>query len=74
MIHLKHLPTKLSVNAYSRDGTVLLAFDLDPSLTPDFAGFAIQFTPPNDTPFYLSNQLDFEAPITATTTLPSRRP
>lgn len=68
MIHSNHLSAGLSVSAYPGDGTVLLAFDLDPSLTPDFAGFAIQCTPPHGTPFYLSNRLSFETPITVTTT------
>jgi phosphatidylserine/phosphatidylglycerophosphate/cardiolipin synthase-like enzyme len=58
----------LSVKAYRGDGSILLAFDLDETLTPGLAGFAIQCTPPNRPAFYLSNRLGFHSGTTTATT------
>jgi hypothetical protein len=60
----------LSVVAYRGDGSVLLAFDLDPSLTENLAGFAVQRTAPDGTQWYLPNRLRFGGNVTADTTLP----
>jgi hypothetical protein len=56
----------LAVKVYTADGAVLFAFDLDQALTPGFAGFAVQCTPPASAgqPYYLTNRLDFSSPVT----------
>ncbi len=58
----------LSVKAYRADGAFLLAFDLDQTLTPGLAGFAIQCTPPSGTPYFLPNRMGFTSDITSQTT------
>ena len=58
----------ISIKAYPGDGTVLLTFDLDPTLTQNLAGFAIHCTPPQGQPYTLSNRLNFATPVTAATT------
>jgi phosphatidylserine/phosphatidylglycerophosphate/cardiolipin synthase-like enzyme len=58
----------LTLKAFRGDGGVLLGFDLDQNLTTNFAGFAVQCTPPNGSADYLLNRLSFDTPITATTT------
>ncbi len=58
----------LSVKAYRADGAFLLAFDLDQSLAPGLAGFAIQCTPPSGTPYFLPNRIGFTSNITSQTT------
>jgi hypothetical protein len=50
------------------DGAALLAFDVDESLAPDLAGFAIECTPPGGDAYPVLNRLSFEQPITAETT------
>ena len=57
----------LSVTAYRGDGSVLLAFNLDDTPKPGFAGFAIKCTPPKGAAFYLKNRLSFDKPNTAET-------
>ncbi len=58
----------LTVKAYRGDGSILFAFDLDESMTPGLAGFAIQCTPPGKSAFYLSNRLNFASATTSATT------
>lgn len=49
------------------DGAALLAFDVDPELAPDLAGFAIECDPPGGDPYPVLNRLSFEQEITAAT-------
>lgn len=63
----------LSLKAYRGDGGVLLTFDLDQHLTANFAGFAVQCTPPHGPEAYLLNRLSFDTPVTATTTARQRQ-
>ncbi len=58
----------ITATAYRGDGMVLLAFDLDQTLTKDLAGFAVQRKPPGGQPTYLLNRLNFSTPITSKTT------
>lgn len=58
----------LAVKAYRADGSLLLAFDLDPSLTANLAGFAIQCTPPSGDPYFIPNRLSFSSAFTSQTT------
>jgi phosphatidylserine/phosphatidylglycerophosphate/cardiolipin synthase-like enzyme len=57
----------LSSTAYRGDGAVLLAFDLDESLTSGLAGFAIQYTSPTGQSFYVPNRLSLGTAVTAAT-------
>jgi hypothetical protein len=53
----------LSVAAYPGDAKMLLAFDLKTEAARrNLAGFTIQVTPPGSAPYYLWNNLSFEAP------------
>jgi hypothetical protein len=63
----------LRLKAYRGDGSVLLAFDLDPSQASGLAGFSIQRTAPDGTSSYLLNRLNFNTPVTNQTT-PAQRP
>jgi hypothetical protein len=58
----------LAVKAYRGDGSALLAFDIDPKLAPDLAGFAIECDPPSGKSYPLLNRLSFAQEITAKTT------
>jgi phosphatidylserine/phosphatidylglycerophosphate/cardiolipin synthase-like enzyme len=58
----------LSLRAYRGDGSALLAFDVDPKLAPDLAGFAIECDPPTGKSYTLQNRLSFAQKITAGTT------
>jgi phosphatidylserine/phosphatidylglycerophosphate/cardiolipin synthase-like enzyme len=58
----------LSLNVYRGDGSALLAFDIDPKLAQDLAGFAIECDPPTGKPYPLLNRLSFAQEITAKTT------
>jgi energy-coupling factor transporter ATP-binding protein EcfA2 len=60
----------LTVAAYRGDGTVMLTFSLDERLTENLAGFAIQCSPPEGKPYYLSGLLNFDEGID-TTTIPA---
>ncbi len=51
----------ITAKAHRSDGSVLLAFDLDESLTPGLAGFAIQCTQPDGKSYFLSNRLGFNS-------------
>jgi hypothetical protein len=66
------MPEQLSFSVHRGDGAALLAFDVDPSLAPDLAGFAVECIPPTGEPYQVLNRLGFEHPITAATT-PSER-
>ena len=46
MIHATHFRAGLSFESYSRDGTILLAFAVNPPVIQSFAEFAIQFRRP----------------------------
>jgi phosphatidylserine/phosphatidylglycerophosphate/cardiolipin synthase-like enzyme len=54
------------------DGAALLAFDVNESLVPDLAGFAVECSPPRGKPYQLLNRLSFAQEITAETK-PSER-
>ncbi len=58
----------LTVKAYRADGAFLIAFDLDPGLTSNLAGFAIQCTPPSGAPYFIPNRLSFNSGYTSQTT------
>jgi phosphatidylserine/phosphatidylglycerophosphate/cardiolipin synthase-like enzyme len=68
VIHTSSAQDGLSVKAYRGDGAVLLAFDLNETLTAGLAGFAIQRTPPTGQPFYIPNRLSFTTAVTTQTT------
>ena len=59
----------LTVRANHADGSVMLSFDLDPTLTPGLAGFAVQCSPPAGagSPYYLGNRINFTIPVTSQT-------
>lgn len=63
----------VTVRAYRGDEAVLLAFNLDDTLTEHLAGFAIECTPPTGQSFYLPNRLSFSTPATNTSTTASRQ-
>jgi phosphatidylserine/phosphatidylglycerophosphate/cardiolipin synthase-like enzyme len=65
--------SELTVKAYRGDGAALLAFDVDPSLTDDLAGFAIVCQPPKGDPYPLLNRLTFDDPIVAETSPTQKR-
>ncbi len=50
----------LKVNAYAGVEMVMLAFNLDQTLTTNLAGFAIKCYPPKGDAFYLQNRLTFK--------------
>lgn len=58
----------LSVSAYAGINNVLLGFNLDKAKLKNFAGFAIEITPPKGSAFWFQNRLSFNAPIQNTTT------
>src|SRR5262249_7556343 len=62
----------LTVKAYRGPGSALIAYDLDPHLTKNLAGFAIKRTAPTGESAYLLNRLDFTHEITKDT-LPHQR-
>jgi hypothetical protein len=62
----------LTLKAYQGDRAVLLAFSLDQTPTPDFAGFAIKVTDPTGRSEYLKNRLNFIKSVTAKTTTAQR--
>jgi phosphatidylserine/phosphatidylglycerophosphate/cardiolipin synthase-like enzyme len=63
----------LTFRAYRGDGCALLAFDLEASLAPNLAGFAVQYTPPAGEPQWILNRLSFTRAITSDTTPSQRR-
>lgn len=62
----------LTVKAYPGDGMVMLAFDVDPSQTTNFAGFAIRCRPPTGEPYIIPNRLSFATNYTTATTASDR--
>jgi len=54
--------TSFSVRAYRGDAKTLLAFNLDPALAKDLAGFTVQVKPEGHRAYYLYNSLQFETP------------
>ncbi len=62
----------IAVKAYTSDGSVLLTFNLDQTLTPNLAGFAIRCTPPSGAPYDLINRLSFSRAVTAALTAEQR--
>ena len=63
----------LTFIAYPGDGAVLLAFDLDPAMQADLAGFAVEVTDPDGQTFSVRNRLSFGRAVTAETTPEQRR-
>jgi PLD-like domain len=57
----------VSIKAYPGDGTVLLTFDLDATLSENLAGFAVSCKPPQGKSYTLVNRLNFSTGITAKT-------
>jgi len=55
----------LRVSVYRGDGAAMLAFDLEESLTPNLAGFAIHVAPPKGQGSYLLNRLNFGGGLTS---------
>ena len=47
----------LTFAAYPGDGAVLLAFDVDQSMAPDLAGFAVEYTDPDGQTLPVLNRL-----------------
>lgn len=62
----------VSARAFQGDAMTLLAFDLDPGLTPNCVGFTIECVPPVGRSFFLSNRLSFDMPITGDTSFANR--
>ena len=65
--NVPELSEGLKVKAYCSDGSVMLAFDLDPSLTPGLAGFAVYCTQPDGKSYYLANKLSLTTAVTQKT-------
>lgn len=63
----------LTFAAYPGDGAVLLAFDVDPSMAPDLAGFAVEYTDPDGQTLPVLNRLGFTQAITSATTPEQRQ-
>jgi PLD-like domain len=63
----------VTVKAYAGRGSALLAFDVDPSLQPELAGFAVQCKPPGGKRYWLTNRLNFKDQVVADTTPDERR-
>jgi Phosphatidylserine/phosphatidylglycerophosphate/cardiolipin synthases and related enzymes len=68
--HVLHTSTTghgLTAKVYRGSGAAMLAFDLDKSLTKDFAGFAVKRTIPGGASAYLVNRLNFTTGVHAET-------
>ena len=63
----------LTFAAYPGDGAVLLAFDVDQSMEPDLAGFAVEYTDPDGQTSPVLNRLGFTQAITSATTPEQRQ-
>jgi hypothetical protein len=63
----------LTFAAYPGDGAVLLAFDVDQSMAPDLAGFAVEYTDPDGQTLPVLNRLGFTQAITSATTPEQRQ-
>jgi phosphatidylserine/phosphatidylglycerophosphate/cardiolipin synthase-like enzyme len=63
----------LTVRAYAGDGNVLLAWDIDPKLTANLAGFAIECKPGDGLSYIVPNRLSFKTSFTAETTAAQRQ-
>lgn len=63
----------LTFAAYPGDGAVLLAFDVDQSIAPDLAGFAVEYTDPDGQTLPVLNRLGFTQAITSATTPEQRQ-
>ena len=63
----------LAFAAYPGDGAVLLAFDVDQSMAPDLAGFAVEYTDPDGQTLPVLNRLGFTQAITSATTPEQRQ-
>jgi hypothetical protein len=54
----------ISVKAYKGDAMTLLAFDIDQSLnTPDFVGFSIGFSNPENKVYFQNNRINFDGQL-----------
>lgn len=58
----------LTFKAHRGEGAALLAFDVDPDLRDELAGFAVRYLTPEGKERPITNRLTFEAPITSETT------
>lgn len=58
----------LTLKAHRGEGAALLAFDVDPDLRDELAGFAVRYLTPEGKEWPITNRLTFEAPITSETT------
>jgi hypothetical protein len=56
------MPSTLTLKAYRGDAKTLLAFNLDKSAIKNLAGFTVQVTAGKLPPYYLLNELRFQAP------------
>jgi phosphatidylserine/phosphatidylglycerophosphate/cardiolipin synthase-like enzyme len=63
----------LQITADSGLNNILLAFNLDPTKTASFAGFAIQITPPSGKPFWFQNRVNFSTPIHSQSTTEEKK-
>lgn len=71
-IHVASVQDGLTLKAYRGDRAVMLAFDLDPHLTDNFAGFAVTRTDPGGKVEPLLNRLNFDKPLTQHSTVEDR--
>lgn len=73
MLRVKSANDGLTLKAHRGEGSALLAFDVEPELAQDLAGFAVRYVTPEGDERPLTNRLTFEDPITAETTPAERR-
>ncbi|CAF1516960.1 unnamed protein product, partial [Didymodactylos carnosus] len=62
----------LTLKAYVGDGSILLVYNLDSTLTRNLAGFAIQCTPSSGQPYIIQNRINFRTNYTSHTTAVQR--
>jgi phosphatidylserine/phosphatidylglycerophosphate/cardiolipin synthase-like enzyme len=73
VLHAQGVHQGLTVKAYRGDRAALLAFNIDPHLTKDLTGFAVQVTSPDGKSEYLRNRLSYDQGVHSETA-PSERP
>ena len=73
MLRKKASSEGLALKVHRGEGAALLAFDVDPALRRDLAGFAVRYVNPEGRSRPLTNRLTFDDPITAETTPAQRR-
>ncbi|HEV7482485.1 MAG TPA: phospholipase D-like domain-containing protein [Solirubrobacterales bacterium] len=67
------MSAQLRFSVHRGDGAALLAFDVDGSLAPELAGFAVECEPPGAAAYPILNRLSFGHAVTADTTPSERR-